>query len=180
VQHDLIDLRGIYDELVAQGINPTTKILEFGIAVPPSPVTERLRSRGRELVYWKRLYLRQNEPFAVAWVYLARNFPEVTHELVAVHTSYYIFEVILGMKVDHADLSIRAETSTAELRKLLRMAPATPVIVMERVSYLADGTPIEFARYCAHADSYEFSFKVSHRADIPGGLMERVPNGHAS
>jgi GntR family transcriptional regulator len=173
VQHDLVGLRGFYDELVAQGVNPTTELLEFAEVVPPPRVGERLRSGTRPLVYWKRLYLRQGEPFAVAWVYLAKNLPAIDRDLVSRHTSYHIFEA-LKLKIDHADLSIRAQPSTAEMRKLLRMPPATPVIALERVSYLTDGTPLEYALYCAHADSYEYAFKVRNRVDVANALARRT------
>lgn len=177
VQHDLIELRGFYDELVAQGINPTTELLEFAEVVPPPRVAERLRTGAQSLLHWKRLYLRQGVPFAVAWVYLARKLPKVTRELVAEHTSYHIFEALLGLKIDHADVSIRAQASTAEMRRLLRMPPATPVIALERVSYLADGSPLEYALYCAHADSYEYVFKVRSKVDITRVLAQRSGPG---
>jgi GntR family transcriptional regulator len=177
VQHDLVDLHGFYDELVAQGVNPTTELLEFGEVAPPPRVAERLRTGAHSLVHWQRLYLRQGVPFAVAWVYLARKLPKITRELVAKHTSYHIFESLLELKIGYADVSIRAQASTAEMRKLLRMPPATPVIALERVSYLADGSPLEYALYCAHADSYEYVFKVRNKVDITRVLAQRSERG---
>jgi GntR family transcriptional regulator len=125
-------------------------------------------------VSWKRLYSRQGEPFAVAWVCLAPSAGQVTRELAATHTSYHILETILQCKIDHADISIRAQSSTAEMRKLLRMPPSTPIIALERVSYTADGTPVEYALYCAQADSYEFSFKVNSKVDVADALARRA------
>lgn len=177
MQHDLVDLHGFYDELVAKGVNPTTEVLEFGEIMPPPRVAMRLRSDARPVVFWKRLYLRQGDPFAVAWVYVAPTVAKLTRDLVAKHASYHIFENILKLKIDHADLSIRAQASTAEMRKLLRMPPATPVIALERVSYLADGSPIEYALYCAHADSYEYVFKVRNKVDVAGALSQRTEAG---
>ncbi len=173
VQHDLAELRGIYAGLVAQGVNPTTQILEFGETEPPARVAERLGSETQKLLSWKRLYLRRGTPFAVAWVYLAPGVPKIARELVARRPSYDIFESVLGLKISHADISIRAQAATAELRSLLRMPPATPVIALERVSFLGDGTPIEYTLYCAHADIYEFSFKVRDKVDIASVLAER-------
>ena len=98
---------------------------------------------------------------------------KAARELVARRPSYDIFESVLGLKISHADISIRAQASTAELRSLLRMPPATPVITLERVSFLGDGTPIEYTLYCAHADTYEFSFTVRDKVDITSVLAER-------
>ena len=174
VRHALIDLRGFYDELVARGVNPEIALLDFAKRVPQPAVAARLRSGGQSLVSWKRLYSRQGEPFAVAWVCLAPSAGKVTRELAAKHTSYHILETILQCKIDHADISIRAQSSTAEMRKLLRMPPSTPIIALERVSYTADGTPVEYALYCAQADSYEFSFKVNSKVDVADALARRA------
>jgi GntR family transcriptional regulator len=174
VRHALIDLRGFYDELVARGVNPEIELLEFAKRVPQPRVAARLRSGGQSLVSWKRLYRRQGEPFAVAWVYLAPSVGKVTRELAAAHTSYYILETILRRPIDHAEISIRAQSSTAEMRKLLRMPPSTPIIALERVSYTGDGTPVEYALYCAHADSYEYAFRVNSKVDVADALARRA------
>ena len=71
VHHDLLDLHGIYDELVARGVDPKTELLEYAERVAPADVNERLHSGARKVIHWKRLYLRRGEPFAVSWVYLA-------------------------------------------------------------------------------------------------------------
>lgn len=173
VQHDLIALRGLYDELVARGVKPKIKLMEFASVVPPSRVAERLRSGGQALVCWKRLYLRNDEPFAVAWVYLAPTVPKVTRQLAVKYTSYHILENVMGMKIHYANIAIRAQASTAEMRKVLHMPPATPVIALERVSYLADGTPIEYTLYCAHADAYEYSFRVGSEVRIADAIARR-------
>ncbi|MCX7273970.1 MAG: GntR family transcriptional regulator [Burkholderiales bacterium] len=174
VRHALVEVRGFYDELVARGVNPEIELLAFATRVPQADVAARLRSGGQALVTWKRLYRRQGEPFAVAWVYLAPSAGTVTRELAASHTSYQILETHLQRPVDHADISIRAQASTAEMRKLLRMPPSTPIIALQRVSYTADGTPVEYALYCAHADAYEYAFKVSSRVDVADVLARRA------
>lgn len=174
VRHALVDLRGFYDELVARGVNPEIELLAFSTRVPAPDVAARLRSGNQALVSWQRLYRRQGEPFAVAWVYLAPSPVKVTRELAASRTSYQILETHLQRPVDHAEISIRAQASTAEMRKLLRMPPSTPIIALQRVSYTADGTPVEYALYCAHADAYEYAFKVNSKVDVTDALARRA------
>jgi GntR family transcriptional regulator len=174
VQHPLVDLRGFYDELVAGGVNPEIELLEFDNRVPPQRVAERLRCASQPLVSWKRLYRRAGEPFAVAWVYLAPIVGKVTREMASTHTSYHIIENLKQLKIDRADISIRAQASTPETRKLLRMPPSTPILALERVSYLADGTPVEYDLYCAHADLYEYAFKVGSKVNVADALARRA------
>ena len=165
VHHDLVDLRGIYDELVARGVNPTIELLDYAELVPPANVAERLHSGTRQVLHYKRLYLRRGEPFAVGWAWLSPSIPKVSRELVAAHTTYQLFDSVLHLKIRHADLSVRALAASPELRKLLRLRAHAPVIALERVSYLADGKPAEFTLYCANAENYAFALRI--RGKIP-------------
>ena len=174
VRHDLHELRGFFDELVARGVNPEIELLEFGKQLPPPRVAARLQSGSKPLTNWQRLYSRQGEPFAVAWVYLAPSVGRVTRALAAQHTSFQIIESVRGLKIDHADISIRAQASNAQTRKLLRMPAGTPLIALERISYLADQTPVEYALYCAHADSYEYAFRVRSKIHAASMLARRA------
>ena len=174
VQHELLEPHGFVEELVARGVNPEIELLEFATKVPSGRVAARLKSGSSALTSWKRLYSRKGEPFAVAWVYLGPQITGVTRALAARQTSYQIIETFHQSKIDHADVSIRAQVSNAETRQLLRMPPGTPLIALERVSYLADGTPIEYALYCAHADVYEYSFRVNSKVNAAGALARRT------
>jgi GntR family transcriptional regulator len=174
VHHDLVDLRGIYDELVARGVNPTTELLDYAEIVAPANVAERLRSGARRVLHYKRLYLRRGEPFAVSWAYLSPAVPKMSRELVAAHTTYHLFESFMHLKISHADLSVRARAASPELRRLLRLRPGTPLIALERVSYLADGSPAEFTLYCANAENYEFALRVRGKVPITPA-MQAVP-----
>lgn len=171
VHHDLVDLRGIYDELVARGVNPTTRLLDYGEITPPANVAQRLRSGVRKLLHWQRLYLRRGEPFAVSWAYLAPAVPKVPRELVAAHTTYHLFESFMQLKISHADLAVRARAATPDLRKLLKLRPGWPLIALERVSYLASGAPAEFTLYCANAENYEFALKVRGKVAITPAMQ---------
>ncbi len=173
VKHDLVELHGFFDELVARGVNPEIQLIEFSKQTAPTRVAEKLASDNKQVTYWKRLYCRDDEPFAVAWVYLAPQVVGVTRALAEKHTSYHIIESLRQLKIAHADISIRAQLSDAKTRKLLRMPPGTPLIALERVSYLSDNTPIEYALYCAHADSYEYAFRVNSKVNAAGALTRR-------
>ena len=54
------------------------------------------------------------------------------------------------------------------------MPPSTPILALERVSYLADGTPVEYDLYCAHADLYEYAFKVGSKVNVADALARRA------
>lgn len=170
VHHDLLDLHGIYDELVARGVNPSTELLAFDERVAPQGVNERLRSGARRVIHWKRLYLRRDAPFAVSWVYLAPHL-RPTREQVAQHSTYQLFENLLAVRVSHADLSVRARPATPELRKVLKLRAGAALIALERVSYDADAVPLEYTLYWADAESYEFVLRLRGKVPITSSIQ---------
>ena len=170
VHHDLLDLRGIYDELVARGVDPKTELLEYAERVAPADVNERLRSGARKVIHWKRLYLRRGEPFAVSWVYLAPRL-RPAREAVAQYSTYQLFESVLDVKVSHADLSVRARAATPALRKLLHLRAGVPLIALERVSYDAASAPLEYTLYWANAESYEFVLRLRGKVPIMSSIQ---------
>ena len=170
VHHDLLDLHGIYDELVARGVNPTTELLDFAERVAPAGVNERRRSGARRVIHWKRLYLRHGEPFAVSWVYLCPAL-RPSREQVARHSTYQLFESILDVKVSHADLSVRARAPSAGLRKVLRLRAGVPLIALERVSYDSTSAPLEYTLYWANAESYEFVLRLRGQVPITSSIQ---------
>lgn len=170
VRHELLELRGIYDELVAQGIDPNTEIIEFAEVVPPPRVAERLRTGARKLVFWKRLYRLKGEPFAVAWVHLAPCAVKVTRELAVRRSAYYILEQLEKLRIERADIAIRDQRPSPAVCKVLGLALGAPVMALERVSYSADGTPREHTLYFARADACEFSFTVRGKLPIMRSL----------
>jgi GntR family transcriptional regulator len=170
VHHDLLDLHGIYDELVAQGVDPSTELLEFAEHSAPAGVNERLQSGARKLIHWKRLYLRRGEPFAVSWVYLA-PWMRPSRQQVARYSTYQLFEAVLDVKVSRADLSVRARAPTPDLRRVLRLRAGVPLIALERVSYDAAATPLEYTLYWANAESYEFVLRLRGKVPITSSIQ---------
>jgi len=171
VHHDLLDMRGIYDELVARGVNPQTQLLEYEERVAPSEVAARLRSGRGKLIHFKRLYLRRGEPFAVSWVYLASTM-HPSREEVARYSTYQLFDTLLGVKVSRADLSVRARSPTPQLRRVLRLRAGVPLIALERVSYDASAGPLEYTLYWANSESYEFVMRLRGKLSITSSIQE--------
>ncbi len=174
VRHDLLELRGIYDGLVAQGLDPRTRLLEFGIGVPPAAVAARLGTGMRKLVHWRRLYAVRGKPFAVSTVHLDSGRLKLARELVDRHPTYSILENLLGERIGRADVAIRYEPASAEIARALGLAKGAPLMVMERISYNADGVPREHSVYRARAEAYAFSLTVRGKLPITQSLRAAV------
>ncbi len=172
VRHNMLDLRGIYDEMVAQGLEPKTEIVEFIEAVPPPRVAEQLRTGARPLISWKRLYRLKGVPFGLSCVHLSLSDGKVTREQVERHPTYSVLEKLLGYSIERADVSISYQRATQELRKILRLPAGAPIMMLERISYSGDGVPREHTLYYAKAESYVFSIKVRGKLPITESFRE--------
>lgn len=126
VHYDLLDLRGIYDGLVAQGFNPRTRLLEIRRATPPPRVAARLGTARRKLLHWRRLYVLRGKPFAVSVVHLNTGRTRLSREHVDRHPTYSILEKLLKERIGRADVSIRYERASPELARSLGLAKGAP------------------------------------------------------
>ena len=170
VHYDLHDLRGIYDGMVAQGLEPRTELLDIRRAAPPARVAERLGTGTRKLLHWRRLYILRGKPFAVTGVYLNAGRAQLTREQVDRNPTYSILEKLLKERIGRADVSIRYERAAPELARVLGLARGAPLMVFERVSYNAEGVPLEHSLYYARAEAYEFSLTVRGKLPITRSL----------
>lgn len=174
LHHDLLDMRGIYDEMVAQGLRPATRLLEFAEVMPPSRVAERLNTGKRRLVHWKRFYQVEGKPFGISVVHLNPGDVCVTKAQASRYPTYSLLESVLGLHIERADIAIRYQRASAEIVELLGVRRGTPVMMLERVSYSSDGIPREHSLYYAKGDNYEFRLTVRGKLPITAGFKEPV------
>lgn len=160
VRHDLLELRGIFDELVDQGLNPKTELLAFGRARAPARVAARLSCEGEQVTHWQRLYRLHGRPFGVSCVHLYSPEREVDRETIHRLPTYEILRSVLKVQIDRADVAIRYEAGKTGICRAMQLPVATPLMVLERVSYDIQGRAREHTLYYAEAASYEFSLRV--------------------
>jgi len=170
VHHDLLELRGLYDELVAHGLNPKTRLLDFGEGVPPAPVAARLGTGRHKLLRWERLYQLSGKPFAVARVHLHTGGTDIRREQVEAHPTYSILEKLLRQRISRAEVSIHYLPAPEDIARVLRLRSGAPLMVLERVSYGRHGMPLEHSLYFARAESYKFSLTVRGKLPITRAL----------
>lgn len=172
VRHDLLELRGIYDELVEQGLNPETELLEFGESVPPARIADKFASGDRKVLHWRRLYRLNGRPFGLAFVHMDAAGTPIDRDTARRLPTYEILRSVLRVEIDRADVAIRYEPGKAAVCRAMGFPPGTPLMVLERVSYSADGRPREHTLYYAQASSYEFSIRVRGPLGLVSNLKQ--------
>jgi GntR family transcriptional regulator len=173
MRHGLQDLKGFYDTLVFQGLEPETRLLEFAPAAPPPRVAGLMKAKaGERLVVLKRLYYLKSHPFALVAAYLPSAATRVTWEQACEHPIYSVLEEVLAIKIARADVSIRAQQAGKEVASMLDLQPRMPVLVMERVSYSAASEPCEHSVFTIRPETYEFHLSVRGPLQITSSIKK--------
>lgn len=124
-----------------------TQVLFKDVMQAPADVARSLGlSFGQRVINVKRLRLLENKPIAFqeSWIpYLLA--PSLVRESL-VRGSLYLTLERLGIRVVWAEQEVSSTLLSAETAEQLDVTTTSPVLRIQRVAYVADQTPIEFAR----------------------------------
>lgn len=157
IEKTLIGLNGFSEDMISRGMKPGSRMLSFRRILPSAKIAERLGlSKSEEVFEIKRTRLADDEPMAIETSYLPVHvFPKLT-EKKASPSLYHYIEQECGLLIDHADQSLEAALVTDEEAKILDIQNGSPVLLIERCSFLKNGQPIEQTKSLFRADRYKF------------------------
>lgn len=170
VRHELTALQGFQDALRSQGVEARTQLLEWSTTagtldagLPP----------GLDLpVRLKRLYTVAGKPFAVVTGWLPAGAAAVGRLRAARLNVYEIVSDFMGVRIDHADVTIRSERVARDIGELLRLPRSASVLVMERQSFDRQGRICEFMRIHIVPERYEFRLRVHGGVELARAVHE--------
>lgn len=168
MRHDLGALRGFYDALLEQGLDPQTELISFSAS---SGRSDRRLPEGLDLpVSLQRRYLLDGQPFALVEAWLPAAAASLGQERAARLTVYEIVQGFLGERIAGAEVSIRCQSAGPKIAQHLGLRSAAAVLVMERRSHTASGRSLEFMRIHIVPERYEFRLGVSGPLEIANAL----------
>jgi len=164
VQH----LTGFYEDTVALGLKPSTKVLEQKVIPAPPKIADGLGIReGEPVTMIDRLRFVDGEPIVLVITYVPQKIcPELINEDLSTQSLYAILEQKYGLELVYGRRTLEAVAATEEEAKLLEIDEGDPIILLRSISYLKDGRPIEY-------------FKARHRGDRSRFEVELVRPGQA-
>jgi len=177
VHHELEELKGFYDTLVSQGHMPQTRLLSFEPMQTPEEIEPLMVTPERQAMHLKRLYSLDDRPFALVRAWLPIAAQRVSWDEAARHPLYAILQNLLGYQVVRAEVSIVARLADDEEAQLLELAPASPVLVMERASTSKDGKTLEVSRFSIRPENYRFRLSVQGPLAITSQIQEMAAPG---
>ncbi|MCQ2009068.1 GntR family transcriptional regulator [Sporolactobacillus sp. STSJ-5] len=157
IEKSLLGLNGFSEDMISRGMKPGSIMLSFTRVCASVKVADHLALDEHDDVFEiKRTRLADDEPMAIETSYIpVKMVPNLTEEQVSPSLYQYI-ERQCGLPFDHAIQSIEASVVTAEEAKVLDIPKGSPILLIERCSYLKNGCPIELTKSLFRADRYKF------------------------
>ena len=132
-----------------------TRVIDFTVAHPDKRIASLLRMEADEFAYRiVRVRTLDGEPHVIEYTHMPINvIPNL--RLRDVETSIYGFiRNDLGLVISSAHRTIRAVLPSHQEMECLSVSKTTPLLEVEQVGFLGDGTPFEYS-ISRHAKSYE-------------------------
>ncbi len=128
----------------------TSRFLDCHEERAPADIARLLGLRkGEAVIYLQRLLSFSGKPEVLDQIWLpAAIFKGLSPERLASYSGplYGLFETEFGTSMVRADERLRAVAASAEAATLLEVAPASPLLLVERVSYTYGERPVEVRR----------------------------------
>ncbi len=147
------------EDLLGKGIAFETHVLEQSLIQPTTRISSLLSvATDAPVFFLKRVRLVSGQPITLLHNYVAcGKCPGIE---TANFTRYRLFEVLedrYGLPIDWGRRTFEARTPSEEAARLLDIPTSSPVMYMEQIAYLRDGSPIELSDLWIKGDRYRLS-----------------------
>lgn len=153
-------LSGLGNELSSQGISNSSKLLRFEECDSSADDAGRLSvSEGAPIIKMQRLQYAEGKPLAIQNILLRRDAYSDTGPLQAGGSAYEGFSDP-DIKVSEATQTISARLPSASECRQLQIESTAPVLIMQRTTYLSDGSVVEYAETAYIAYKYNITITL--------------------
>lgn len=156
--HHRLRLSSYTEEISAQGMSASSKLLASEV-IPASPsIAERLRiDPERKVLRIERLRYANLEPMAVDIAYFSVDrFPDLESRLDRYGSIYTALRDLYGVQPARAEQTIETAMASPGEAKLLNAENGLPLLLLTRHAFLENDEPVEWARSVFRGDRYKF------------------------
>jgi GntR family transcriptional regulator len=160
-----VNLLGFTQEMIEQGRQPSSRVIEQSVVAPPERVASRLAiGADRPVLKIVRLRLSQDEPVLLETVFLPHaSCPGLEHEDLSVISLYGLLEQRYRLRPHRSHQTLEATIAGEEDSRQFGVPVGTPMILVEGVTYGAGDQPIEVFTALFRGDRFQFELE-SHGA----------------
>ncbi|MDQ0155516.1 GntR family transcriptional regulator [Robertmurraya andreesenii] len=162
IEQALQGLTSFTEDMEARGMKPGSQLVSFEIIPATSLIAKQLGIQEYGPVYEiKRIRLADHMPMALETNYISANFIKGLTEKIVNQSLYSFIQEQLGMKISHATQVIESSIASELEAKYLQIQPGAPVMLIQRNTFLKDGTPVELVKSSYRADRYKFMIQLN-------------------
>jgi GntR family transcriptional regulator len=166
-------LSGFTDITMREGSNPSSRVILKETEPASKIIAMRLRIEPDDpILRLKRLRLADSDPVSIEETLLPLKICPEIHDQDFQHASLYQLLRALNLTPTRAEQFMSADLPNPEERRWLDIKSNTPVMRIERITFLADGRPIEYALSTYRADKRRFHVLLGPSS---GSLMFQKP-----
>lgn len=167
IEQPLQGLTSFTEDMKKRGFVPSSKLIHFEIVPATSFIANELKISEYAPVYEiKRIRMADEVPMAYETNYLSANLVKGLTEADVNASLYAFIEGKLNLHIASAEQMIESTKASSEDAKLLQINKDHPMLLIQRNTYLKDGTPLEVVKSLYRGDRYKFFIKMD-RTDSP-------------
>jgi GntR family transcriptional regulator len=161
IEHSLGSLIGVVEELEMQHLNTSVIIHEKSFCKVSSEKCKKMNLADESIMLKVvRHVMVDNKPFAIDYTYLPES---IAYLLDGYDLSKDVIYRILekyGYKITTAEQTISAENPTPNEAGIIGIKVSSPVLVLNRVTYVEGNIPILYNKTIYQADRYQYGLSL--------------------
>jgi GntR family transcriptional regulator len=162
IEQGLQGLTSFTEDMVSRGMKPGSQLIKFEIIPATNDIARELGIQEYGPVYEiQRIRLADDMPMAFETNYISANFIKGLTEQIVNQSLYAYIEDTLKLKIDHASQVIESSVADEMEAEYLKVQEGAPVMLIQRNTFLSDGTPVEYVKSSYRADRYKFKIQMN-------------------
>ncbi len=168
MRYGLFYLTSFTEEMRQRGYRPSSRIVSFERTLPKSKVALNLQVPiDQEVFAVERLRMANDESYALTISYVPCHLcPNLESVDLSSGSLYEYLENKLSYRIKYAEQVIKPTIATEYEADLLKIEPGSPLLLVEGITFLFDGVPIEYYKLLYRGDRYEFTIRAMRRPEI--------------
>lgn len=162
LRDELRRLTSFTEDMLLRGFTVESQILVFQVGQDEEVARKMGIRKEEELVLLRRLRIVNGEKIAIQNAFVRHRFcPGIVERGLLEGSLYKTLEEGYGLRLARAVQTVEAKPADEYEAGVLELKLGQPVLVLERLTYSADGEPIEYVRSTYRGDRYRFMVELS-------------------
>jgi GntR family transcriptional regulator len=155
-------LTGFHQDMANRGMSPRSQVLKQVLVPAPTKIAGFLKVEvGTPIIEIQRLRFIANEPIVLVTTYLPYSAcPKLIHADLTSQSMYDFIENECGIFISRGRRTIEAVLANEVEAQMLNVEKGAPLMLLNSISYLSDGTPIEYYHAVHRGDRSRFEVEL--------------------